>query len=90
MGRSSPDCCCGFRIEEIELRRLGRAESGVDGEGMLSASVFEKLRFREWAGGREPSGGGYWDSSADMGAVSGMPGSWECCWVEARRFCSSW
>lgn len=73
----------------MELRRFARAESGVEGEGMLSASVFEKLRFRAWAGGREPSLGGYWGSGADMGAVSAIPGRWDCCWVEARRFCSS-
>ena len=39
----------GFRIEEMELRRLARVESGVEGEG-LSRSVVEKLRFRVWEG----------------------------------------
>lgn len=68
---SSPDCCCGLRIEEMELRRLARlAGSGVDGEGILSLSVFEKLRLRACAGGREPRGVGYGFSGADVGGGS--------------------
>lgn len=43
----------GFRMEEMELRRFARVESGVEGEG-LSRSVVEKLRFRVWEGPRGP------------------------------------
>ena len=58
-------------MEEIELRRLARLEgSGVEGEGMLSLSVLEKLLLRALGGGREPRGGGYWDSGAEVGGGS--------------------